>query len=221
MKIVVAGATGATGKLVVEQAVKAGDDVTALIRDPVRYQGPGEVDTHVVDLLNDSDLELPDDTDVVISTLGKSSYSDPSPVCEHGVRRLLGAMRRREVSRIVAISASPVLKSGAGHPWFFRRAYLPYVRWSGRNIYSDLAKMESLLRSAGSWCDWTIVRPGFLEDTAESGGYQLSPGRNVHGNTQRSDLAAALLDLAADTAAYRQDYGIGSRTKLFKKAKRD
>lgn len=218
MKIVVAGATGATGALVVEQAAKAGHEVTALIRDPSRFDGPGGVDTHVVELVEERDVELPEDTDVVISTLGKSSYGDPSPVCEQGVRQLLRSMRRRDISRIVVISASPVLRSGKGHPFFFRRFFLPYVRWSGRNIYSDLTKMECLLRSSGSWCEWTIVRPGFLEDSTDGGGYQLVVGQNVHGNTQRSDLAAALLDLASDTGAYRQEYGIGSRAKLFNNA---
>jgi len=42
MKTIVFGATGGTGKLVVEQLLKAGHEVTVIVRNPVRFALRGE-----------------------------------------------------------------------------------------------------------------------------------------------------------------------------------
>lgn len=210
MHIVVAGASGGTGQHVVRQGIEAGHRVTALVRDADRYRAPDGAEVKEVDVVAEEEFDLPEDTDAVVSTLGKRSFKDAAPVCERGTTHLLAAMRRRGTGRIMAVSASPVLRSSRAEPWWFRATMLPYVRWSGRHIYADLARMEAVLGETGRWCGWTIVRPGFLTEAAIPGEYRLAAGTNVHGTSRRPDLAAALLDLVGNESAVRRSYGIAS-----------
>lgn len=211
MHVAVAGASGGTGRHVVQQALNVGHQVTALVRDAARFSGPREVDVHEVDVVADEKIALPEGVDVVVSTLGKRSFRDDLPVCRDGVAHLLEAMRRRGVTRIAVVSASPVLRSSRAEPWWFRLTVLPYVRWSGRRVYTDLEQMESVLRSADEWCEWTIVRPGFLTEADEIGDFLTAVDANVHGSTRRPDLAAVLLDAVGNPAAIRKVYGVASR----------
>lgn len=211
MHIVIAGATGATGRLVVGQALEAGHEVTALVRDASRFTGPETVNLVEADVVSGHGLDLPDGADVVISALGKRSAKDRDPVCESGVRHLLTAMKQAGLSRIVVISAAPVLRSGEGEGRFSRWVLGPAVRLWGRNIYPDIARMEGVLDSAGDWCGWTIIRPGYLTDAEEIGDYRLVAEANDPQNTRRPDLAAALLAVAEDPSAAGRAFGIGSR----------
>ncbi len=210
MHIAVAGASGDTGQHVVRQGIEAGHQITALVRDADKFRTPDGADVREVDVVAKKEFDLPQDVDAVISTLGKRSFTHQGSVCERGVANLLAAMRPRGIRRIVTVSASPVLRSSRAEPWWFRATMLSYVRWSGRHVYADLARMEAELRGTDTWCQWTIVRPGFLTDAARPGEFRLAAGRNVHGTTRRPDLAAALLELARDESAVRHDYGIAS-----------
>lgn len=211
MHVVIAGATGDTGRLVVDQALEAGHKVTALVRDASRFTGPTEVQVLEADVVSGRGLSLPEDAEVVISALGKRSPKDKDPVCESGVRHLLAAMKRSGLSRIVVISAAPVLRSGEGEGRFSRWVLGPVVRLWGRNIYPDIARMEEALTETSDWCDWTIIRPGYLTDAAEVGNYRLVAEANDPQNTRRPDLAAALLAMAEDPSAVGTAFGIGSR----------
>ncbi|TCP53483.1 putative NADH-flavin reductase [Tamaricihabitans halophyticus] len=211
MHVVVVGASGATGHLVVQQALTAGHRVTALVRDPTQYRAPKDVTVVRADVANEATVDLPDDADVIISALGKTSAKDPVSTCMLGVVHLLAAMRERGPNRLVAISAQPVLRSGYGMSVFTRQVLMRLVRFWGRNIYPDLERMEHYLSTAGDWCDWTVVRPGYLQDAGEVGSFQLVPDANVPGSTRRPDLAAALLRVADDATTYRRAYGVASR----------
>ncbi|MFD6856150.1 NAD(P)-dependent oxidoreductase [Rhodococcus sp. NPDC060086] len=207
MHLVIAGASGATGRLLIERATAVGHRITALVRPGSSFDAPTGVQLLETQVVTDRELTLPHDTDAVISTLGKRSYDDTEPVCTSGTGNLLAAMQRQGVHRIVAVSASPVLRSGAGEPWWFRHTIRPLVRRKGPNIYSDLAAMEEVLRSAGSSCDWTILRPGYLVDKPARG-HRLIPEANSISSVHRADLAGALLEVVQNPNTGGRAYGL-------------
>jgi putative NADH-flavin reductase len=182
MHIVVAGASGGTGRLVVEQARAAGHRVTAMVRDSGRYDPPPGVVVHQAEVVTDQDLTLPADADAVISALGKRSRQDPAPVCAAGTANLVAAMGRAGVGR-------------------------PVVRRSAPGIYADLEEMEEIVRGASSSVDWTIVRPGYLVDE-EPTDYQLVRDANGTTSVCRADLADALVAAASDPATIGRSYGL-------------
>ncbi|MGO1971899.1 MAG: NAD(P)-dependent oxidoreductase [Propionibacteriaceae bacterium] len=205
LHIAVAGASGATGRLAVERAAAAGHRVTALVRPASDYAAPPGVAVHRVEVVTDPDWELPADVDAVISALGKQSYTDPVPVCADGTANLIAAMRRGDVRRLLVVSASPVLTTGAGEPWWFRTFVRPAVARSGRALYADLTAMEETVRSSGT--DWTIIRPGRLLDRPATD-YRLTPEANATTSVHRVDLADALVRLVGDASTVRRSYGL-------------
>ncbi|OLT46946.1 hypothetical protein BJF85_00290 [Saccharomonospora sp. CUA-673] len=211
MHVVVAGASGGTGRQVVAQAIDAGHRVTALVRDAGRYSAPDGVQVRQVDIFREREFDLPGDTDVVISALGNTSFDKPLPVCRRGTEHLLAAMRRNDIRRLLVTSAAPLLWSSTAEP-LPRRVFMGYVRWAGRRVFADLAAMEATLRRARHWCEWTIVRPGPLSDADHPGEFELVLEDNARDcSTRRPDLAAALLRLAQDPSTIGHAFGIASR----------
>lgn len=211
MHIVVMGASGRTGQLVVQQALSEGHRVTALVRNPLKADLPAEADVLDADVVRDEDFALPSDADVVISALGKTSNRDRTPVCSLGTQHVMGAMRRAGIRRLVVTSASPVLRTATGEPFWFRAIVRPIVRWSGTRVYADLEEMEATLRSADG-IDWSIVRPGYLVNDP-GGAYELVKETNAMGNVHRADLASALLAVAQRPGAVGAAYGLASQPK--------
>lgn len=207
MHVVVAGATGATGRRVVDQACAAGHRVTALVRDGSAHDVPAGVSIRQAQVVADDELTLPSDADVVITSLGKRSFRDPTPVCAAGTANLLAAMERGGPRRIVAVSAVPVLTTGVGEPWWFRHGLRPFVGRIGRDLYADLASMEEQVRGADFPCEWTIVRPGRLTDGGATD-YRLVEEANATTAVSRADLAHALVSIAGDSATIGRSYGI-------------
>ena len=182
MHVVVAGATGATGSLVVARALEAGHRVTALVRDAAAGRMPAEVEVREVQVVSDAHLALPDDTDAVLSVLGPRTMKNPDPVCAPGTRNLLAAMERLGGRRrLVVVSATPVHTTGDGEPWWFRRLVRPLVRRAGRTMYADIAAMEDddlPGRSApGQSCGRDISRTRSRRTTSSSRSAMRPPAR--------------------------------------------
>ena len=206
MHVVVAGASGATGRRVVDVALAAGHRVTALVRAGAHLDVPRSVDVGVAEVAADQGLTLPDDADVVISALGMRPDHPETPVCAPGTANLVAAMARAGIPRIVVVSAVPAYSSGPGEPWWFR-LLRSQVRRGMPRVYDDLEEMEAVLRRADASCAWTIVRPGYLTD-GEPTSYCLLPERNATTGAHRADLAHALVALAGDDAAVGRAYGL-------------
>ena len=210
MHIVVIGANGRTGRLATRQALRDGHRVTAVARDLATAGFPDGVEPVQADVVRSADFELPSDADAVISTLGKNTTNDRTPVSAAGAKHVMTAMRRAGIHRLVVTSASPVLRRATGEPLWFRATVRPIVRWSNRRIYADLEEMEEALHRSDDDVNWSIVRPGYLVDRP-GGAYELVAGANAMGVVHRADLASALLEVVGRQDAAGDSYGIASR----------
>jgi putative NADH-flavin reductase len=213
MKLTVVAATGGIGRQILEQAVVAGHDVTAVVRNPAKVTA----DVRVVQ----ADLSSPDPVvlttavegaDAVLSGLGARSKADEG-VATRGTRAIASAMQAAGTRRIVVVSAAPVgtvpspgrpnpPKRDPGDGLFMRYLLAPAVKAALRAHYADLAEMEDVLRDSG--LDWTVVRPPRLTDKPATGRYRTAVGQNIRGGAliSRADVAGFMLGLATrpDTA---------------------
>ncbi|KNB52166.1 NAD(P)-dependent oxidoreductase [Streptomyces caatingaensis] len=209
MRLTVFGATGGTGRLVVEQALDGGHEVRAVVRDPARLSvAHPALDVVAADLAAPASLKPAlDGSDAVVSALGPRGRKDTSGICHNGTRSILTAMRDTGVRRIVVVSAQPALRSGAGEPFWFRHTVTALVRAVYRTTYDDMERMERLL--AGSDADWTVVRPPYLTDKPGTGRYRTALEKNITGSSlPRADLATALLAAVEDPALVRHAVGV-------------
>ncbi|MCH1881773.1 NAD(P)H-binding protein [Agrococcus sp. ARC_14] len=210
MRITIFGASGRTGRLIVRQALDRGHDVTAVVRQPVRFD-PARANLRVeVGDLNDPTTLEPSisGADAVVSALGPTGRDRTAAICAPATRSILRTMADTGVMRVVALSAQPVLRGASGEPWWFRASVLPLVRVVYRNVYADLGEMEQTL--ARSDRDWTVLRPPALTDGPGLGSYRMREAANVRSmRMARGDLARAALDVIDDVDTRRRAFGVG------------
>ena len=211
MRCTVFGATGGTGQQLVRQALAAGHEVTAVVRDPARLPVQHEwLDVVTADVTDPEALAVAvTGRDAVLSALGAPS-NKAAGIASRGTTAILRAMERCGVRRYVGVSAAPVAPWTEGEPLFFRAVVLPLLRRALRPVYADLAVMEDAIRASVS--EWTIVRPPGLTDKPAKGTYQQVISANVMRShtIPRADLAAAVLAMVEEPATVKQAVGVAS-----------
>ncbi|MFI1222888.1 MULTISPECIES: NAD(P)-dependent oxidoreductase [unclassified Streptomyces] len=209
MRITVFGATGGVGLEIVGQALAAGHEVTAVVRDPDRIPGPLEhAAPHAVVRLDDPAAvrAAVAGRDAVLSGLG-SRGRRANGVAERLTGKILTAMETEGVRRLLVVSAAPVGPEPEGDP-LVDRLLRKGIGAVLAELYTDLARMEAAL--AGSATDWTSVRPPKLTNGPRTGVYRRVVGGAPRSgrSISRADAAHAMLALIDDPAAVRQGVGI-------------
>jgi uncharacterized protein YbjT (DUF2867 family) len=212
MKITVFGATGGIGGQVVRQALAAGHEVTAVVRDPARLDvSHPALEVATVPGLTDPEVLRPvlEGSDAVISGVGPRGRKD-GPVASSTTRGILRAMEASGVRRFVAVSAVPVGPVPKGESFVNRRILLPFISAFARDVYVDLAEMEDEVRR--STTEWTIVRPPKLTNKPLTGKYRTIVGGNVpRGYTiSRADVAHLMLRVLEQPETIKQVIGIAN-----------
>ena len=198
-KMLVLGATGGTGRLIVGQALARGYDVTALVRSADKAHDLKGANLIVGDARDETVLRkaLKDRT-AVISALGTpASPFREVTLLSTATRALVSAMKAEHVSRLVCITGIGAGDSAHHGGFLFDNLIFPLLL---RKIYADKNRQEAVVRHSG--LDWVLIRPSVLND---------KPGRDTvraltdlsgfHGGTiSREDVAKFTLDqLRADT----------------------
>jgi putative NADH-flavin reductase len=221
MKLTIFAATGGIGRALVDQALAAGHEVTAVVRDPSRL-GPGVRGVRV-------DLAAPDPaaiesavagSDAVLSGLGPRTRADAG-IAAPGTRAIIAAMQVTGARRIVVVSAAPtgtVAVPGRPNPprhdpgdgLVMRHVLSPMIGRILRTHYRDLAVMEEDLRASG--LEWTVVRPPRLNDKPLTGRYRRAFGRNIRGgfSIPRADVAHLMLHLLDEPASVGRYVGVAT-----------
>ncbi|MEU7898236.1 NAD(P)H-binding protein [Nonomuraea sp. NPDC049152] len=165
------GATGGTGRQVVEQAVAAGHDVTVLARDPARVVARDRVTVIGGDVLTPQPWRAAvAGQDAVLSCLGSTDRRHTTTVYSEGTANILAAMRDGGVRRVLCLSSAG-LEIAPGTPLGQRLVTRLVIQRLYRHGYADMARMERLVAAARD-LDWTIVRPPMLTDGPAAGDRQ-------------------------------------------------
>jgi len=177
--LAVFGASRGVGRAVVEQALAKGHRVTAVARNgadlrrdfPTLEVVEGDVsDSRTVDRALEG-------VETVVCALGAKAFSN-SRVRSEGTAAIARGMKRRGISRIVAVSLMGAGETRKHLPFFFRYVIFPLYL---RKPVADHERQEELLRTSD--LDWTIVRPPNLDDGPQTAEY-------VHGvGTDWSELS--------------------------------
>jgi putative NADH-flavin reductase len=220
VKLTIFAATGGIGRQLLEQAVAAGHDVTAVARNPRNVPGtPARVVTADLAAADAAALQSAvGGADAVLSALGARTRADTG-VAARGTKAITEAMRASGVRRVIVVSAAPigtVPSPGRPHPprhdpgdgFVLRYLADPIVKRAFRAHYADLAQMEDVLRDSD--LDWTAVRPPRLTDKPVTGRYRTAYGQNIRGGifVSRADVAHYMLRALDQPETYRQTVGI-------------
>jgi len=194
MKIVVFGASGKTGLLLVDEALTSGHEVVAYVRKPESIKSEHPNLKVVAGYLNEKDKlkSVISGSDACISTLGGASLTKHSREIIEGIDNIVSIMEQESVARFIYLSSF-----GAGDS----RRYMPQpVRFLIADImllvpFADHNTNEG--RITKSQLNWTIVRPGGLTNGAKTD--NLKHGcemTKIKGSISisRSNVAAFLLN---------------------------
>jgi uncharacterized protein YbjT (DUF2867 family) len=200
MNIVVFGANGPTGRLLIRHTVGADHTAVAVTRQPETFPVTDpRLNVARADVYHQNELPvIVDGADAVLSVLGVPFTRKRVDTFSVGTANIIAAMRQTAVRRLVVVSST-----GAFHYPNRRNAELslkifePVIsRTIGKTVYDDVRRMEEAVRSSG--LDWTIVRPSTLFDLDTPTSYVAGEVPPVGAFTARIDLAHYLTGLAGD-----------------------
>lgn len=192
MNMALFGATGTTGRFVLEEALARGHKVAALVRDREKLDIDHEnLETVVGDVLDPEAVEKTiAGRDAVVSVLGAGMGR--TTLRADGTRTIVEAMHRLGVRRLISQSVFGLGESSSKLPLHWKLLVKPVIL---RNAYRDHAAQEEVV--ATSDLDWTITRPVSLRDVEPTGRYQDGPAAAMNGITLKiglTDLAGFTLD---------------------------
>lgn len=210
MKIIIFGATGGTGRLLIEQAIAKGHQVTAFVRNPSKLTFkhpalkvlPGDVmDVHSVELAVAGH-------DAVLSAIG-SPANKIGTVRSQGTLNIINAMQRSGVKRLIcqtSLGYGDSVKTLDRTPFYFKYLVVPYILRKG---FADHALQEQYIKE--SKLDWIIVRPGNLTNGPCTGKYKhgFAPtDLTIQVKVARADVAHFMLDQLNNNAYLHHTPGI-------------
>jgi putative NADH-flavin reductase len=221
MRLTIVAATGGIGRHLLEQAVAADHDVTAVVRNPMGLSR--DVRTVVADLAAADPAALESavaGADAALSGLGPRSMSETG-IASQGTRAIVQAMQATGVRRVIVVSAAPIgtvpsparpkpPRHDPGDGFLMRHLFSHVAKTLFRKHYADLALMEDLL--LGSGLDWTVLRPPRLTDKPLTGSYRVAYGQNVRGgwSVSRTDVAHLMLGVLEQPETIKQAIGIAT-----------
>lgn len=199
-RILLFGATGRTGQLLLNYALEKGYAVTALVRNPEKIQVRSPHLTVIKGLPTDEGdvRKAITGCDVVISTLSaladKDSMSFKKIIPPHTLERSIQHVIASGKRRIITLSSIGAGDSYPLAPWYMRL----FIRISNfKIVFADHNRQESLLMQSGM--DWTIARPVALNNDMEIKKLVISYGqRPAPFKMSRRQLAQFMVDCIDD-----------------------
>lgn len=216
MKILLLGATGKTGKLVIQEASNRGHHVVAIARVP------GKLIDYKVKIIQGTpyDYETVEKAitgcDAVINLLDVSRKTSnpfaklisPKDTISRSAENAIKAMEARGITRFIALSTI-----GAGESWKKAPLILKFfVSISNmRHAFRDLGRQEELLKKSS--LDYTICRAPKLTDEKKGTGYRITIGEinPLTSRLSRRFAAACCLTLIENNEHVREIINVMNR----------
>lgn len=201
MRILIIGATGATGLHLIHQALDRHIEVTAAVRSPgklgaladqIRVSTGDIFDSNVV-------AEAAVGADAILSSIGSPAgfrARGATTVYSKAAAALAAGMPRAGVQRLVFCTSAGVEAHDPAEALPYRLIAKPFFL---QRSYDDMTIAETTIQSTK--LSWTIVRPGRLTNRPATGHYNVSPrlrtpaGKGI----SRADVATFMLDQINDT----------------------
>jgi nucleoside-diphosphate-sugar epimerase len=203
MKIIVMGATGGTGRAVVEELLARGHEVTAFARRPDALETSNpRLARFAGDVMNPANVgRAVRGHDAVVVALGirenpllvrlRGSTGTAMNVRSAGTRNVVAAMREHGVRRLVVMSTYGVgeTRDRLSLKWrlIFSLLLKPQI--------ADTEVQEEIVRNSG--LDWVIAQPvGLTDDAGEASPFLSTEGEARHMNVSRHAVARFLAEAA-------------------------
>eukprot|EP00560_Eucampia_antarctica_P004502 CAMPEP_0197831462 /NCGR_PEP_ID=MMETSP1437-20131217/10201_1 /TAXON_ID=49252 ORGANISM="Eucampia antarctica, Strain CCMP1452" /NCGR_SAMPLE_ID=MMETSP1437 /ASSEMBLY_ACC=CAM_ASM_001096 /LENGTH=239 /DNA_ID=CAMNT_0043434385 /DNA_START=187 /DNA_END=906 /DNA_ORIENTATION=- len=200
--IAVFGASGLTSQECIYQALKDGDSVVGLTRNPSncvipKGSGGAKADSPLTDekftlisgdVTNRADVDkvFAENIDSVIICLGGKTKDVGDTMLTDGTNNVMASMKEAGVKRIAVVTSIGAGDSKDQAPFFFKILMMTAMK----KVFSDKNNQEEAVK--GSGLDYCIVRPGGLTIDSPTGVINVIEGEA--GSIPRADVARFCLD---------------------------
>jgi len=213
MKILIFGATGKTGKILVEESLKRGFEVSVFIRNPKKLNKEyySMLKVYVGDVTNSKDFnQVSERFDALISVLGHTRGGSPC-IQEIAIKNILKLMKKVGSKRFVDLTGAGVYFEG-DRPGIIDNIFTSLLRIIDPERISDGEKHVELIKSSD--VNWTIVRVPVLTNTKRLG-YKVGMVGDFMGFPflSRYDLSDFILDILNDSKYYKKSPYVISHKK--------
>jgi len=206
MKAFVAGATGETGRRIVQELVKRQIPVRALVRnlETAKQILPAEAELIVGDVLNPDSLKsaIGDSTVILCATGARPSFDPTGPykVDYQGTKNLIDAAKAKNIDHFVFVTSLCLSR-------FFHPLNLFWL------ILFWKKEAEKYLQNSG--LIYTIVRPGGLINEDNEFGLQMSSADSLfEGRIPRTKVATVCVEALFSAAARNKIVEIVSTSEI-------
>jgi putative NADH-flavin reductase len=203
MKLLVLGASGATGLQIISQGLAQGHELTAFVRNPAKLAF-ADPRLHVATGTLPGDAAALADAlqgrAAVICALGVRNAFKSGGLIENAMRVLVPEMQRAGARRLLLVSANGVGETRRRSPLVPRIMY----RLLLGDIFADKEAGEAIVRSSS--LEWTIAYPTLLTDGPLTGRYRAGETLELRGMPRiaRADVADFMLRQLADRSFVRK-----------------
>jgi putative NADH-flavin reductase len=180
MRVTIFGAAGRTGRLVVDEALRRGLEVTALVRDRARAAFDDRIRIREGDAREaGTALTALEGADAAISVMAIREGTPPLTDLSDATSAIVAEMERTGPRRFVVTVNTSV---------FHDRPVKPPFDVVAEEHRRDAARLRA------SSLDWTMLAPMFLTDDPGTGTSTAHLDEKGGGGVPRADLALAVLD---------------------------
>ena len=205
MKVIVFGASGGIGRLLVAGALERGHAVTAFVRNRQTLEEKDGLRLVEGDLFDPPTVaDAIDGQRAVFCALGARTLK-LEPVLSRAVPLILHAMHFHMVERLITVGAAGALyPAGKYQPRLSNIVFAAVKLTMLRHPMADQRAQEKLL--AASDVDYTIVRPPRLTDGPATGTYRVLPDALPSSSRRisRADVADFMLQQLTDPRFHRR-----------------
>jgi putative NADH-flavin reductase len=217
MKILLLGATGRTGKHIIEEAIKRGHEISAIARNPEKLTD------YRIDITQGTpyDYETVETAisgcQAVINTLNVSRKSDnlwaplaaPKDMISKSASNAIKAMEKSGIKRIVVLGTL-----GAGRSW----NNIPFIlkllvsMSNLKHAFRDHGKQEVILEKSS--VDYTICRAPMLSDDRNETGTVSTPEGTAPASRYlaRNSAAGFFLDIIENNEYIRETISLSNKS---------
>lgn len=206
MNLLVFGASGQTGQLLVGQALGMGHRLTAFVRDPAQFKPEKGLILATGDVTDYQTVRAAmegNTFDAVLSALGSRKFGKDL-LTSVGTNHVIRAMRATGHRRLVALSSLGVAEEF--NSWFTRKIIVGIFL---KQPHEDTKAMEAFVRESG--LDYTLVRPPRLLNGPFIGEYRVAtvPPRTRLTTITRTDVAQFMIRVAETGEFSREAVAVG------------
>jgi len=213
MKLIIFGATGGTGRHLINQSLEQGHSVTAFARNPKSLQIQHEK-LHLIkgDVLNLGSVQSAiDGHDAVFCTLGTPAMNK-SMLRTNGTKNIIQAMQQSTTKRLICQSGMGCGDSKVLLPFHYKYIIFPLML---RYVYADHESQEQHVSE--SQLNWTIIRPAALSNGKHTSRYWHGFAANdatLSIKISRADVADFMLKQLSDNTYLHKSPSVSYANKI-------